>query len=419
METPVAPSSKIKDHLDMAQMKGWHHIPTQIQTKTLRLALFAESRGVTGIHTPRLSQDFTFDCPLDNPYVDSSVRRVLHGCSTLVDGPWRRYTGIDGVGQATKAPESEYRTLHKTFKSGNSAKELLAWAGRYLTAFTELHVQGTPLHELLTLVFRVTDQYHHALIIEGLPDLEGESLTKAIRIGRALMTWLFGSASQLLFMLPNTLAQQKKCMVAQMGGRSLFTWVRGSDEGWYWDYPHNPNGSSGAEGPWRTDITYCHMVEQEIKLDLAMARAATLRPPVLWHPAIRTTWRALKLRLGLPGSSNVDENTLQPDWHFFKPEAFLQEAKEALDVLAGYVANCQYATQFGDAEQPIKDWLAEVEETLARFEKAVKRRRRTTLPVLVKPFAIIDSGFTFPSDASWHADYRGRNAQLNKSSAAL
>lgn len=150
-----------------------------------------------------------------------------------------------------------------------------------------------------------------------------------------------------------------------------------------------------------------------------MARAATLRLRVLWRNAIRTTWRALELRLALPGSGSIDENALQPDWHFFKPKHFLQDAKTSLDLLAKYVTDCQYATQFGDAEQPMQDWLAEVEETLARFQKAVKRHRRTPLPVLVKSFAIMDSGFTFPPMSSGHADYRGWITQLNDSLAAL
>lgn len=118
------------------------------------------------IHTLCLSQEFTFDCPLDDPCVDNSVRRILRRCSTLVDGPWRLYADIEGIEQPTKAHESLYRKLHKAFMSGSSTKELLAWAGRYLSAFNELLVQGTPLHELLALVFRVTDQHHHALTIE-------------------------------------------------------------------------------------------------------------------------------------------------------------------------------------------------------------------------------------------------------------
>lgn len=83
------------------------------------------------------------------------------------------------------------------------------------------------------------------------------------------------------------------------------------------------------------------------------------------------------------------------------------------------MTDCQYATQFGDAEQPMKDWLAEAEETLARFQKAVKRHRRTPLPVLVKPFAIMDSGFTFSPMSSGHADYRSWITRLDDSLAAL
>lgn len=50
-------------------------------------------------------------------------------------------------------------------------------------------------------------------------------------------------------------------MVAQAGGRSLFTRIHNSDEEWDWDYPHDPDDSSGGEGPWITDLTYCDKVE--------------------------------------------------------------------------------------------------------------------------------------------------------------
>jgi len=522
----------------MAQMKGWHHIPTEIQTKILRLALFAESRGVTGymtapflqincfgvdrctrricqeilqrdflfvdlwihecptcelgqtptavkqtlaeqyplsnflvqaadsgqmslsrlgvplrckagcktrgddlrfcfvanevtildlgsfishrIHTLCLSQEFTFDCPLGDPYVDNNVRRILRCCSTLVDGPQHLYADIEGIAQPSKAHESLYRTLHKTLMSGSSARELLTWAERYLNVFDELVIGGTPVHELLTLAFRVTDQYHYALAIEGLPDLESKDFRKARTIGSKLIAWLAESAGHFLFILPYTVDQQDKCMVAQAGGRSLFTWTNNSDGEWSWDYPRDPDDSSGGEGQGVTDLVYCDKVEQQIKMDLAMARTATLRPRILWRNTIRATWKALKLRLGLPGSSNIDENVLQPDWHFLKPKHFLQDAKTRLDLLSQYVADCRYATEFGDEEQPMKDWLAEVEETVARFQKAAKRHRRTRLlPVLAKPFAMMYSGCTFPPMGSGHADYRSWITELNNSLAAL